>query len=162
MHATEAFEALCRSTYPQLVRTAFLVVGSWDEAEDLAQEALARAFERWRSISRYERPEAWTQRVLVNLAISSARKRARSRRLPRATDEVPPDPIDPFVMEAVRALGPQQRAVVALRFLCDRSVAETAEILGKPEGTVRSISSQALARLRERIADPEVDEEVSP
>ena len=159
MRRTEAFEALCRETYAQLVHSAYLIVGDRDEAEDLAQEALARAYERWRTVSRYELPEAWTQRVVVNLALSSARRRARGRRLPDAPSTEIPDPAEPIVAAAMRELGPQQRAVLALRFLCDRSVAETAEILGKPQGTVRSITSQALARMRQRLSDPALDEE---
>jgi RNA polymerase sigma-70 factor (ECF subfamily) len=156
---SEAFEALCRGTYEQLVRAAYLIVGDVHEAEDLAQEALARAFERWRQVSRYDRPEAWVQRVLTNLAISSARRRARRRRLPWSSDVPAPETSDPVVVAAIRALAPQQRAVLALRYLCDRSVAETAEILGKPEGTVRSITSQALGRLRRSLPDEVRNEE---
>jgi RNA polymerase sigma-70 factor (sigma-E family) len=149
MGSTEAFEALCRSEYDGLVRTAFLICGDAAEARDLAQETLARAFERWRTVSGHDRPGAWCRRVVVNLALSSRRRRARATRLPFQQDAVWPDePMDEDLVAALRALGDQQRAVVVLRYLCDLSVADTAQILGKRESTVRSIASQATDRLR--------------
>jgi RNA polymerase sigma-70 factor (sigma-E family) len=153
VRATEGFEALCRAEYDGLVRTAFLICGDASEARDLAQETLARAFERWRSVSHHDRPGAWCQRVVVNLALSSRRRRLRATRLPFQRDAVWPDePMDETVMAALRALGEQQRAVVVLRYLCDLSVADTARILGKRESTVRSIASQATDRLRVELA----------
>jgi RNA polymerase sigma factor (sigma-70 family) len=59
---------------------------------------------------------------------------------------------------ALLELGEQQRAVVVLRFLCDLSVADVAEALDKPEGTVRSLTSQALTRLRDRLGLPDLDD----
>jgi RNA polymerase sigma-70 factor (ECF subfamily) len=153
---SEAFEALCRSEYDGLVRTAFLICGDAAEARDLAQETLARAFERWRTVSRHDRPGAWCRKVVVNLALSSRRRRARATRLPFQQDAVWLDePMDDALVAALRALGDQQRAVVVLRYLCDLSIAETAQILGKRESTVRSISSQATDRLRAALTPTE-------
>jgi len=58
----EAFEQLCRDEYPRLVRTAYLITGDREESLDIAQEALARAYERWRTVSTLDRPGAWLQR----------------------------------------------------------------------------------------------------
>jgi RNA polymerase sigma-70 factor, ECF subfamily len=162
MDRTGAFEALCLAEYPRLVRAAYLIVGDEQEAADLAQESLARAFERWRTVSRYERPGAWCQRVVVNLALSSRRGRARARRVRRADPvaaiQEPPEPFDAEMRAALLELGEQQRAVVVLRFLCGLSVADVAEALDKPEGTVRSLTSQALTRLRDRLGLPDLDD----
>jgi len=149
---SEAFEALCRTEYDGLVRTAFLICGDAAEARDLAQETLARAFERWRTVSRMDRPGAWCRKVVVNLALSFRRRHARAPRLPFERDAVWPDePMDDDLVAALRALGDQQRAVVVLRYLCDLSISETAQLLGKRESTVRSIASQATDRLRNAL-----------
>jgi RNA polymerase sigma-70 factor (sigma-E family) len=155
---SRAFEALCHDEYANLVRTAWLVVGDREEALDLAQEALVRAYERWRQVSAMERPGGWLQRVVVNLAISHRRRLATARRLAPASDEpVPPpeEPADPAITAALRSLTPAQRAVVVLRYLADQSVGEVAAALGKRPGTVRALTSQALARLREWLPDEE-------
>jgi RNA polymerase sigma-70 factor (sigma-E family) len=153
---TEAFEALCRAEYDGLVRTALFICGDASEARDLAQETLARAFERWRTVSRLDRPGAWCRKVIVNLALSSRRRRARARRLPFQPEAVWLDePMDEDLVAALRALGDQQRAVVVLRYLCDLSIADTAQLLGKRESTVRSIASQATDRLRAELTAPE-------
>ena len=155
---TEAFETLCRAEYEGLVRTAFLICGDAAESRDLAQETLARAFERWRTVSRLDRPGAWCRKVVVNLALTSRRRRARAARLPFQQDAVWPDePMDEDLMAALRALGDQQRSVVVLRYLCDLSIAETAELLGKRESTVRSITSQATDRLRAALTSSAVE-----
>ena len=70
----QAFEALWREEYARVFRTAFLVTGDRQEAADVTQEAFARAYERWRTVSHAESPGAWVQRVAVNLAITWRRR----------------------------------------------------------------------------------------
>ncbi len=77
----EAFERLCRDEYAHVVRTAYLITGNREEALDVAQEAFARAYEHWRTVSRMDRPGAWVTRVAANLAITwRRRQRPRTRR----------------------------------------------------------------------------------
>src|ERR1051325_6008772 len=83
----EAFERLCRDEYARVVRTAYLITGDREEALDVAQEAFARAYERWRTVSRVDRPGAWVTRVAANLAISWRRRQSLRRREP-STDLV--------------------------------------------------------------------------
>jgi hypothetical protein len=54
----EAFERFCRAEYGSVVRTAWLITGDREAAVDLAQEAFARAFERWASVAELDRPGA--------------------------------------------------------------------------------------------------------
>ena len=135
---------------------ASLLAGTWHDAEDLVQQALLRSASRWPAAR--ERPEAYTRTVLVNLA----RDRWRSRRhnaehasddlayLPAAprADGIAPALERQLLLRACRLLPMQQRAVLVLRFWEDRSVAETAAMLGCTEGTVKSHTHRALARLR--------------
>jgi hypothetical protein len=111
-----------------VVRGAYLITGDREEAADVAQEAFARAYERWRTVSRLDRPGAWVQRVATNLAISWRRRqrvRARFRDAGPTPTRAEPD-VDTDLMAALRSLSPSQRAAVVLRFFADQSVEETA------------------------------------
>ena len=125
----------------------------------MTQEAFARAYERWRTVSRAERPGAWVQRVAVNLALTwrAASVSATARRShPRApASAMEPELPDPELFAALRALPLQQRAAVVLRHWADLSVEETARTLGKRPHTVKALTSQGLANLRRSLADHE-------
>ena len=157
---TEAFEQLCRDEYARLVRTAFLITGDREESLDLAQEALARAYERWPTVSRLDRPGAWLCRVVANLAISwRRRRRVRERpavQPPQANDAI--ETPDPDLIASLKALAPAQRAAVVLRFYADLSVKETAQALNKRPGTVRALTSQGIAKLRRTLPGEVYDE----
>jgi RNA polymerase sigma-70 factor (sigma-E family) len=162
MGPDDEFERLCRAQYAKVVRTAYWMTGDREEALDLAQEALTRARERWRTVATMDRPDAWVQRVVVNLALSARRRR---RLIPRLlshrleTSVSGPEAPDPQLRGALLSLTPAQRAVIVLRFYADRSVAEVADDLGKRPGTVRALTSQGLGRLRELLSVEEVDDE---
>jgi RNA polymerase sigma-70 factor (sigma-E family) len=159
----EAFEQLCRDEYAALVRAAYLITGDREESLDLAQEALARAYERWRSVSQLDRPGAWVHRVVVNLAISWQRRQKVRLTKRHAAFDRPQAPgselLDVDLFDALRGLSPSQRAVVVLRYYSDQSIDDVAHVLGKRPGTVRALASQGLARLRETLPR-EVNDEV--
>lgn len=157
-------DAFCRRTHPRLVRTLAAATGDAALADELAQEALARAWERWSHVRTLDLPEAWCYRVAINLARSQFRRRAAARR----AHERMPAPLttvdghessDDELMSALRHLPEQQRAVVALRFLADLSVETTAEVLGIPTGTVKSTTNRALAALRTQLEPRAADDQ---
>jgi RNA polymerase sigma-70 factor (sigma-E family) len=156
----EAFDRLCRREYASVVRTAYLITGDREEAADLAQEAFARAYERWKSVSRMERPGGWLQRVVANLSISWRRRRRAvpEEHLEERGAVADPETSDVELMEALSFLTPAQRAAVVLRYYADQPVEEVARALGKRPGTVRALTSQGLARLREFMAEEAEDE----
>jgi RNA polymerase sigma-70 factor (sigma-E family) len=154
----ETFEAFVRARSVSLVRTAYLLTGDRGHAEDLVQEVLGRMHHKWRSI---ETPEAYARRALVHQATS--RWRWRSRR-PRELEWTPVDnelagADDPagsiadkdMMARALAQLPPRQRAVIALRYLDDLTLSETAAVLGCSVGAVKSQGFHALERLRELI-----------
>lgn len=161
MEESGGFEDFCRAEYAAVVRVSLWMTGDRQEALDLAQEAFARAYERWRGVSKMDRPEAWVQRVAVNLALSARRRRRLVPRL-RAHVENPavpePDVPDSELQRALLSLTPAQRAAIVLRYYADRSVEETAQALGKRAGTVRALTSQGLRRLREALIKEVEDE----
>jgi RNA polymerase sigma-70 factor (sigma-E family) len=133
----------------RLLRTAYLLTHDWASAEDLLQESLAKAWSAW---PRVEEPEAYVRRVLVTTYTSWWRRRWR-RELP--SDDLPDTPTcDPGLDErdalwhAVGRLPARQRAVVVLRFYEDLAVTEVARLLGCSDGTVKSQTAKALAKLR--------------
>jgi DNA-directed RNA polymerase specialized sigma24 family protein len=77
MAGPREFETFYAASYRRLVTQLLGVTGNLHDAEDVVQEAFARAAVRWRRVSEYEAPEAWVRRVAFNLAVSAAR---RSRR----------------------------------------------------------------------------------
>src|SRR3989442_11243652 len=124
-----------------------------EEALDVAQEAFVRACERWRSVSRLDRPDLWTHRVAINVALSRRRRRkteanARARVSQERTGAPVWEEADQGLAVALQKLPPAQRAAVVVRYCLDQSVEQTAALLGKRPGTVRALTSQALARLR--------------
>lgn len=154
-----AFEALCRREYPALVRTAYLITGSRDEAADVAQETFARAYQRWRQVAKLDRPGAWLQRVAANLSISWRRRNRYWTRVEPPSERPEETSMDDalIVIEALQLLSPAQRAAVVLRHYADQSVEQTARALGKRPGTIRALTAQGVARLRDYLSE---DEEV--
>lgn len=143
------FDALYREHFKAVLATAYLLTGNREQAMDLAQEAFARAYERWNAVSQHQQPAAWLQRVVTNLALSwHRRERVRRRPIPLESHVHAPDVPEPAVLVALSRLSPAQRAVIVLRYYADQSVHQVAEILGKRPGTIRALGSQALARLR--------------
>jgi RNA polymerase sigma-70 factor (ECF subfamily) len=141
-----------------------LYCGDRGVAEELAQEALARAVERWGRVATMHSPDAWVYRVAFNLARSGFRRRAAERRATARLAGIAPAPPDDTasavaVRAAVHALPPRQRAVVIARFYGGLSVPETAEALGCAEGTVKATTHQAIKNLRAAgLVDVEEDE----
>ncbi|MCX4749861.1 SigE family RNA polymerase sigma factor [Kitasatospora sp. NBC_01287] len=137
----------------QLHRTAYLLTGGDSHlAEDLVQEALSRVYVRWKRVSRLENPAGYTQTVLVNTFLSMRRLRSSSERVTIEFPEVAVNDQDPTLrltlLQALRDLPAQDRAVLVLRFWEDRSVEETAAALHLSSTAVRSRSHRALHRMR--------------
>jgi RNA polymerase sigma-70 factor (sigma-E family) len=141
-----------------LLRTAYLLPGDHQHAEDLVQSTLTKVYLRWPRVSRMEQPGAYARRILVNQA-SSSRWWRSSRELSSAVPELAGDGYDDrvatssTVWKAVLALPPRQRAVVVLRYYEELSEAEIADVLGMALGTVKSTAHAANRRLAGVLAD---------
>lgn len=145
------FDGFCRAEYPRLVGALSLYLRDPQEAEDVAQEALVRACRRWRTVSRLESPGGWTYRCAVNLARSAMRRRlVRRRAAPRLVDPAPAadDAEGAALRLLVHDLPDAQRAVVVARYYLRLTVAETAEVLGLSQDSVRGHAKRALRSLR--------------
>ena len=153
-----AFAELVAARSPALLRTAYLVVGDHQLAQDLLQEALVKAYVAWPRLRDASKAEAYVRRIIVTTAISWRRRRSFHERpvesLPEAGE---PDRTEGLaahdaVWAQVLGLPPRQRAALVLRYYEDLSEAETAATLGCSVGTVKSQVSEALGKLRARVA----------
>ena len=134
-----------------LVRTAYLLTGDWQRAEDLLQTALMRCYGRW---SRIDDHEAYVRRTLVVTYAGWRRRRWIGETPAEMPDTLAvPDRTDAAgdrtdVVRLLATLPPRQRAVLVLRFYEDMTEAEVAHTLGIAVGTVKSQTARALDRLR--------------
>jgi RNA polymerase sigma-70 factor, ECF subfamily len=148
----DGFAAFYASSYRRLLGQLFAVTGDLAEAENVLQEAYARAFVRWGRVGAYDLPEAWVRRVALNLAAMgerSLRRRARALLRLGPPPQVPAlsaDAVD--LRAALRALPLGQRQVIVLHHLVGLPVEEVARELRLAPGTVKS----RLARGRAAMA----------
>ena len=147
------FDGFVVARSPALLKTAWLLTGDWQLAEDLLQTALAKSYLAWHRIGP-GREEAYVRRVLVTTYSTWWRRRWRGELPtehlpePESTAAGTDTELRSVVLAALAELPRRQRATVVLRYYCDLSEADTAETLGCSVGTVKSQAAKGLARLR--------------
>jgi RNA polymerase sigma-70 factor, ECF subfamily len=159
-----SFEGFYMANERRLFRALYVLTGSRDQAEDLAQHAFCKVWERWDKVAHLDDPVGYLFRTAFNAHHSATRRAVRAAR--RALDVVThfsptpaPEPADLAADrdQVVRALGqltPRQREALVLTQLLDRDVADAARIMRIRPATVRVLVSQARA-LMFRPARPE-------
>ena len=144
----------------QLFRVAFLLTTDRQHAEDLLQSTLERTYQHWRRVAVAQAPDAYVQRIMINLA--NDRWRSRRHVVEEALDAAAPMGSEgdcgtghveqrDLLVRALRRLPAGMRAVLVLRYFGDMSEAETAAVMGCSVGTVKSQASRGLRKLREAI-----------
>jgi RNA polymerase sigma-70 factor (sigma-E family) len=156
MKRDQEFEQFAVARTPQLYRSAYLLCGERQGAEDLVQETLAKVYAKWgRSI---ENPAAYAQTALVRTFLSQKRRRS-SHEVPYA--DLPDAPVADAteasdlrlsLQEVLDGLLPMDRAVLVLRFSEDLGVDEVGRLLGLSAGAVKNRTMRALQRARERAS----------
>lgn len=149
----DGFREFAAARGPALSRSAYLLTGDHQLAEDLLQAALTRCVTHWARIADGN-PEAYVRRAMINERTSWWRKRHYTVEVPIRDDRAVADASDDVVrrmtvLAALSELPARQRAVIVLRYYEDRTEAETAQLLGCSIGTVKSQASAALAKLRQ-------------
>ena len=156
-----SLERLLDERGQQFMRAAIALTGSRADGEDLLQAALERLVQNWHRVE--TDPEGYLRRTLYNLAADGWRSRGRWRgRLAEfraqaqathvhteaGSQGVAAVDLRDALVRLLHQLPPRQRAVIVLRYWEQRTEAETAELLGCSEGTVKSAASRGLQRLR--------------
>jgi RNA polymerase sigma factor (sigma-70 family) len=154
-NASVELAAFCRGEYPKLAGMLALYCGDRDLAQDLAQETMVRVVQNWKKVSRLPAPSMWCRKVAINSANSWFRRAAAKRRATRRLEgraRLPHDYPDSASAVAVRTavanLPARQKTVVVLRFFADLPVDEVARLMRCEQGTVWSLTNQAIASLR--------------
>ena len=147
----ESFEEAFDELFPRAFRMARRMLGDAAAAEDVAAEALARAYARWPKVSVLPYRDGWLLRVTANLAIDRMRRRTpRSWAQPAAEfeEEVA---LRLALNAALLTLAPRQRQAIALHYLGGLSDREVAEALGISLGSVKTHIHRGIAGLRARL-----------
>ncbi|NES26069.1 SigE family RNA polymerase sigma factor [Micromonospora terminaliae] len=138
-----------------LRRTAYLLCRDWHTADDLVSITVGKLYRHWRRVRAAENVDAYVRAVLTHAWLDERRRPWRRERstdeLPEQADLVLPEPTladREMLLDLLGQLPPRRRAVLVLRFYCDMSVEETADILGISAGTVKSQAARGLDALR--------------
>lgn len=160
-HEAAFHEFVAVSSSP-LFRTALLMVGDYQLAQDLLQESLVKTYVAWPRLRDVGNAEAYTRRVIVTTSTSWRRRSSFHERPAEALpDAVVADVADLIAADAdlwthLHALSSRQRAAVVLRYCQDLSEGQTSELMGCSVGSVKRHASRGLAKLRARMG-PQLD-----
>ncbi|GIH11393.1 hypothetical protein Rhe02_94600 [Rhizocola hellebori] len=136
--------------FSRIATQIYAYLGDHAEAQDIAQEAFVRAFDRWAVVSAYDEPFAWVRRVAWNLATSRMRRvKVTLGYLSRQREEHTPEPSPDRValIQALAKLPDKHRLAVVLHYLANMTTAEIAKQESVADGTVRSWLSRGRAQL---------------
>jgi RNA polymerase sigma-70 factor (sigma-E family) len=141
-------------------RTAFLLCGDVDWAEDLTQIAFVKVAAAWGRVRDPQALDAFVRTCLIRTYLAESRRiwRRREHVSPQSPEPISGDPTEDVArrlafMDALKQLPPRQRAVLVCRFYQDLDVNQTAEALNCSAGTVKSQTSRGLATLRGLVED---------
>ena len=152
-----AFELFFEAERRGLFRALYLMTGSVQEAEELAQEAFLKVWERWDRVSAMADPVGYLYRAAMNLTRSRFRRAVRAAKLPF----LPEGAVEPYaaadardaVVRALASLSARQRQALVLNDLLDRSTADAASLMRVSESTVRTLVSEGHKRMRALMDD---------
>jgi len=138
---------------PRLYRTALLYLGSESLAKDAVDEAEYRAFIHLKKLRQSQYFETWLTRILINECKKALRRRKREAPIEASPEETAEDFDALPLKEAIRKLPEELKTVVILRYFSGYTVAETAQSLDLPQGTVATRQRRALRLLRLELTE---------
>jgi RNA polymerase sigma-70 factor (sigma-E family) len=148
----EAFREYVHTRMERLRRTAFLYCRDWHTADDLVGSTLTKLYQHWQRAQRASSLDAYVYGILSHTWLDERRKPwRREHTVEHVPERAAPDPAegDGDLLALLANLPPRRRACLVLRFYCDLSVEQTAEILGVTPGTVKSQTARGLDALRD-------------
>jgi RNA polymerase sigma-70 factor (ECF subfamily) len=155
MSVERGFDEFYLGTRSRVLTYLYSVGGDLTEAQDAAQEAYARAWQHWNTVSSAEQPEAWVRTVgwrLLAARWRSARARQRAFRRLGAPPPVPPPSEDTVTLvTALRQLPDAQRQAIVMHHLLDLPIVAIAAETGVAEGTIKARLSRGRTALAELL-----------
>ena len=168
---SQAFDRLVRPHFDRLYRLAWRLAGAREEAEDLFQECLIKAYGKLDQLLRIEEPGSWLARMMYNMFIDRHRRFSRQRLVVVDEGQAPGGSVLKFagdqtperdsqrleqleaLDQALSQLSDDQRIVVILHDTDGYKLEEIQDLMGIPVGTVKSRLHRARARLRQILTD---------
>ena len=156
---SHGFDEFYRDTSVRMVRYGYAMTGDLGDAQDMVQEAYARAWRNWRSVAVHPSPEAWVRLTVNRLATDRWRKISGWRAALARSG--PPEPVPPpsentvLLTAALRKLSPNMRQALTLHYLFDMPVQQIAAETGAAVGTVTSWLHRGRAELAEQLKSVE-------
>lgn len=147
----DGFEEAFDELFPRAVRLAHRLLGDRAAAEDVAAEAMARAYARWPKVSVLPYRDGWLLKVTTNLAIDRLRRRTPDVSAPPVADFEDGVDLRLALNAALLTLAPRQRQAITLRYLGGLSDKEVASALGISLGSVKTHIHRGLHGLRSRL-----------
>jgi RNA polymerase sigma-70 factor (ECF subfamily) len=153
----DSFDEFYATAYRRVVGQVFALLGDLYEAEDVTQDAFAKASFHWSRIRSYDAPEAWVRRVAFNQARNRARRARRGlvalarHGPPEHVPAINSDRVD--VHRAMRQITLRHREVLVLHYIVGLPVEDIARQLRLPLGTAKSRLYRARKALAERLAE---------
>jgi RNA polymerase sigma-70 factor (ECF subfamily) len=144
----DAFVALYRAEWSRVRAAAERVVGNRAVAEELAQEAFTRAYDRWPKVSRHPAPAAWVLRVATNLALDAVRRKRVEVEVRSVASHEDAAIASVLVRDGLAVLSGKQREAIVLRYLAGCEEPEIAAAMGVSGGSVKTHLKRAMERLR--------------
>jgi RNA polymerase sigma-70 factor (sigma-E family) len=158
---TAGFAEFVQARSPSLFRTALLLTGGRDPADDLVQSTLERVWRQWGRVRRADSPDAYARRILVNLANDRWRGRRGHHEVPLLEGDTDATAVacDPYrqvvqrdeLIRVLHTLPLKMRTVLVLRYFDDLPDEAIADLMQVSASTVRSQAARGLARLREAV-----------
>ena len=150
------FETFFNEHYEPVRRSLAVAFADPVLAEELAQDAFARALASWRRVSKMDHPAGWVYVV----ALRAGRRRCNREEPAAAVEPADADVADAVTRDivlgaAIARLPERQRVALVLRYLADLPVADVAAAMGCAVGTVKSTLHAALERLGVEMQDQE-------
>jgi RNA polymerase sigma-70 factor (ECF subfamily) len=138
-----------------------VISGSPQEAQDAVQEAMCRAWLRWKTVGTYSDPEGWIRRVALNQSISQWRRLKRLLPLSESSDLPGPVADNSFgstlLVESLAQLPKRQRTALVLHYVAELPIEQVAREMGVRPGTVKSMLSRGRQRLTVLLSSMDVD-----
>jgi len=153
------FDAFYVGSSRRVLGQVYAMTGNRAEAEDAVAEAYLKAWDRWDTVRDCESPEAWVRRVASRNAVSAWRKAVNRLRahhrdaVDEGVDALGPDHV--ALVHALRQIPADQRRVIVLHHLVGLSVAEIAQEVGAPTGTVKARLARGRRAMAEHLSDTE-------
>ncbi|NDL58464.1 SigE family RNA polymerase sigma factor [Phytoactinopolyspora mesophila] len=151
------FDAFYNASNRRVLHQMYAMTGNLADAQECTQEAYARAWQRWKTVSQADNPEAWIRTVAWRIAASRWRKAKNAvtaiSRYGAPETTAPPSPDHVALVTALRQIPEAQRRAIVLHHLVGMTVDEVAHETGAPSGTIKARLTRGRAALAELLTD---------